>query len=118
MSRLEDSWFELVTPEARPGTLYQFTIDRHHRVTDPASRYQPLGVDGPSQVVDPAAFTWEHDSWHGRPWEEAVIYELHLGTFSPAGTFAGAERKLDHLTALGITAIELMPLSSFAGRWN
>ena len=118
MSRLEDCWFELVTREARPGTLYQFTIDRQHRVTDPASRYQPLGVHGPSQVVDPAAFTWENDNWRGRPWEEAVIYELHVGTFSPEGTFAGAERKLNHLTALGITAIELMPLSSFAGRWN
>jgi maltooligosyltrehalose trehalohydrolase len=118
MSRLEDGWFELVTPEARPGTLYQFTIDRQHRVTDPASRYQPSGVHGPSQVVDPAAFIWEHDNWRGRPWEEAVIYELHVGTFSPEGTFGGAERKLNHLTALGITAIELMPLSSFAGRWN
>ena len=118
MSRLEDGWFELVTREARPGTLYQFTIDRQHRVADPASRYQPSGVHGPSQVVDPAAFTWEHDKWRGRPWEEAVIYELHVGTFSPEGTFGGAERKLNHLVALGITAIELMPLSSFAGRWN
>jgi maltooligosyltrehalose trehalohydrolase len=118
MSRLEGGWFELVTRDARPGTLYQFTIDGQHRVADPASRNQPSGVHGPSQVVDPAAFTWEHDSWRCRAWEEAVIYELHVGTFSPEGTFGGAERKLNHLAALGITAIELMPLSSFAGRWN
>jgi len=118
MSRLEDGWFELVTREARHGTLYQFTIDRQHRVADPASRYQPSGVHGPSQVVDPAAFTWEHVNWRGRPWEEAVIYELHVGAFSSEGTFGGVERKLNHLMALGITAIELMPLSSFAGRWN
>src|ERR1700756_3848167 len=110
MSRLENGWFELVTRDGRPGTLYQFTIDHQHRVADPASRYQPSGVHGPSQVVDPTAFTWENDNWRGRPWEEAVIYELHVGTFSPEGTFAGAERKLNHLTALGITAIELMAL--------
>ena len=89
MSRLEDGWFELVTREARPGTLYQLTIDRQHSVTDPAFRYQPSGMHGPSQVVDPAAFIWEHDNWRGRPWEEAAVYELHVGAFSPEGAFVG-----------------------------
>lgn len=118
MSRLDEGWFELVTREARPSTLYRFMIDRQHRVADPASRYQPTGVHGPSEVIDPAAFTWNHGNWRGRPWEEAVFYELHVGTFSPEGTFAGAERRLSYLAALRITAIELMPISSFAGRWN
>jgi maltooligosyltrehalose trehalohydrolase len=75
-------------------------------------------VHGPSEVIHPEAFEWRQNNWHGRPWEETILYELHLGTFSPEGTFAGAERKLDYLAELGITAIELMPLSSFPGQRN
>ena len=118
MSRLDKGWFELITSEVRPGTPYQFRIDQGCSVPDPASRYQPLGVHGPSEVVDPRAFAWKHTDWRGRPWEEAVLYELHVGTFSREGTFAGAERKLDYLAKLGITAIQLMPISSFAGKRN
>jgi len=118
MSRLDDGWFECITGDAGPGTRYQFEIDRLHRVPDPASRFQPLGVHGPSEVVDPRAFAWSNTSWCGRPWEEAVFYELHVGAFSPEGTFAGAQQKLDHLIHLGITAVELMPVSSFPGTRN
>jgi maltooligosyltrehalose trehalohydrolase len=117
MSGLEDGWFELVT-EARAGTQYQFKIDNQHSVPDPASRFQPSTVHGESEIIDPLAFEWQDDNWHGRPWEETVVYELHLGTFSREGTFAGAEAKLAYLAELGITAIELMPLSSFPGERN
>lgn len=118
MSALDDGWFECITREAGPGTRYQFTVDRRDKVPDPASRYQPSGVHGPSEVIHPEAFEWRQNNWHGRPWEETILYELHLGSFSPEGTFAGAERKLDYLAELGITAIELMPLSSFPGQRN
>ena len=118
MSRLDQGWFELITGEANPGTRYQFKIDHLHSVPDPASRYQPLGVHGPSEVVDPKTFEWKSIGWSGRPWEEAVLYELHVGTFSPAGTFAGAQEKLDYLVDLGITAVEFMPVSTFPGTRN
>jgi malto-oligosyltrehalose trehalohydrolase len=117
MSGLHDGWFELVT-EARPGTQYQFKIDNQHSVPDPASRFQTSTVHGATEIIDPLAYEWRDNEWHGRPWEEAVIYELHVGTFSREGTFAGAEAKLDYLSDLGITAIELMPLSSFPGERN
>jgi maltooligosyltrehalose trehalohydrolase len=118
MSRLDDGWFELVTSQASAGSFYQFDIDRKLKVPDPASRFQPEDVHGPSEVIDPAAFTWGDENWTGRPWEEAVIYELHVGTFTPEGTFAGVERKLDYLADLGVTAIELMPVSDFPGMRN
>jgi len=117
MSKLQDGWFELIT-EAGAGNEYQFKIDGHRSVPDPASRFQPSGVHGASEVVDPSAFDWRDENWQGRPWEEAVIYELHVGTFSSEGTFAGAEARIDYLAELGITAIELMPLSSFPGERN
>jgi maltooligosyltrehalose trehalohydrolase len=117
MSKLQDGWFELVT-EARAGRQYQFNIDNQHTVPDPASRFQALTVHGASEIIDPLAYEWQDSEWNGRPWKEAVIYELHLGTFSNEGTFASAEAKLDYLVDLGITAIELMPISSFPGERN
>src|SRR6266536_700546 len=117
MSKLQDGWFELVT-EARAGTQYQFNIDNQHSVPDPASRFQASSVHGASEIIDPLSYEWRDTEWKGRPWKEAVIYELHVGTFSREGTFAGAEAKLDYLADLGITAIELMPLSSFPGERN
>jgi len=118
MDRLEDGWFELITARAAHGSLYKFQIDGGLDVPDPASRFQPHDVQGPSEVLDPGSFHWGKDNWRGRPWEEAVIYELHVGTFSPEGTFRGVEQKLDHLQSLGVTAIELMPLSDFPGKRN
>ena len=111
-------WFELVQPDAGPGTLYQYRIDGGLLVPDPASRFQPRDVDGPSEVVDPGAFDWDDGGWTGRRWEEAVLYELHVGTFTAKGTYKGVQEKLHHLHGLGVTALELMPLADFPGRRN
>lgn len=116
MQSLEDGWFELQTREARAGTLYRYRIDGNDKVPDPASRRNPRDVHGPSEVIDPNAFDWDDDEWRSRPWHEAVVYELHVGTFSPEGTFAGAQAHLDHLVELGITVIELMPIADFPGK--
>jgi maltooligosyltrehalose trehalohydrolase len=112
-----DGWFELRMPGARPGTRYAFKIDDELDIPDPASHFQPDDVHGKSELID-HAYTWQCTDWKGRPWAEAVTTELHVGTFTPEGTFRAAIDKLDHLAATGITAIELMPLSDFPGRWN
>src|SRR5262252_1774845 len=91
MVKLSDGWFELVTDRASSGSRYQFVIDGGIKVPDPASRFQPQDVHGPSEVVEQSRFKWEDATWGGRPWSEAVIYELHVGTFSKEGTFAGVE---------------------------
>jgi len=118
MGAQEGGWFELVTDQARVGSYYRFRIDEDQRVPDPASRYNPEDLHGPSQVIDPLAFIWADEDWQGRPWEEAVIYELHLGTFTAQGGFAGVKERLDYLIELGITAIELMPVADFPGARN
>jgi malto-oligosyltrehalose trehalohydrolase len=113
-----EGWFELVTHQAGPGTRYRYRIDGELAVPDPASRFNPGDVHGASAVVEPRTFDWSDGDWTGRPWHEAVIYELHVGTFSPAGTFRGVRERLDYLVALGVTAIELMPLADFPGARN
>lgn len=113
-----DGWFELTHPAAGPGTRYRFLVNGAGPFPDPASRFQPLGVHGPSQVVDPAAFKWTDAAWTGVPLERLVLYELHVGTFTPEGTFLAAAARLPELAALGITAIELMPLADFPGARN
>jgi maltooligosyltrehalose trehalohydrolase len=118
LSRCDQGWFELITDAARPGSQYRFRINNAQDVPDPASRFQPGDVHGPSEVVNPAAFDWQDRDWRGRPWEEASIYELHVGAFAPAGTFSAARERLDHLADLGITAVELMPVADFPGRRN
>ncbi len=118
MSREEGGWHHLVTDQAQVGTRYRFRLADGLEVPDPASRYQPQDVHGPSEVIDPTAHAWGDGAWTGRPWHEAVIYELHVGTFTPEGTFAAAAEKLDHLADLGITAIEIMPVADFPGRRN
>jgi maltooligosyltrehalose trehalohydrolase len=110
-----EGWQELVTGEARAGSRYRFSIDGGALVPDPASRRNSQGVHGPSEVIDPEEFDWTDDDWRARPWRESVIYELHVGTFTPEGTFAGVARKLEHLQRLGVTAIELMPIGAFPG---
>jgi malto-oligosyltrehalose trehalohydrolase len=115
---LGNGWFERISHEAHAGSLYRFRIDHKTEVPDPASRFQPEDVHGPSAVVDPTAVSWNDDNWRGRPWEQAVIYELHVGAFTPEGTFQGVEQKLDYLRDLGVTAVELMPLADFPGRRN
>jgi malto-oligosyltrehalose trehalohydrolase len=112
-------WFEREHRGARAGTRYAFAFphtDVH--VPDPASRFQPDGVHGPSEVIDPRAYTWRETGWRGRPWHETVLYELHVGTFTPEGTYAAAAERLDDLAELGVTAVELMPLAQPAGVRN
>jgi maltooligosyltrehalose trehalohydrolase len=112
----EKGWYELASKSLGAGTRYRYRIDGELDVPDPASRFNPEGVDGPSEVVDPEAFEWSDDEWRGRPWREAVLYELHVGTFTPEGTLAAVVPRLADLAATGITAIELMPLASFPGQ--
>ncbi|MDA8360639.1 MAG: malto-oligosyltrehalose trehalohydrolase [Gammaproteobacteria bacterium] len=112
-------FFTLTTAALGPGDQYGYRIDgRPFDVPDPASRYQPCDVHGPSEVIDPAAFLWEDAVWRGRPWEDAVLYELHVGSFTAEGTFAAAQGRLAFLAELGVTAVELMPVADFPGRWN
>ena len=113
----QGGWFTVTTPHAAPGMRYRYCINEKIRVPDPASRFQPDGANGPSQVVDPAAYEWQ-SAWHGRPWEEAVVYELHLGTFTAGGTFESAIERLSYLAGLGVTALEVMPVATFAGSRN
>ena len=118
LERREDGWFELITDLARAGSRYAYQLSSGLRVPDPASRQQAEGVHGPSVVVDPLAYEWRSAGWRGRPWTETVLYELHTGTFSDSGDFAGVQRRLDWLADLGVTAIELMPVADFAGWRN
>jgi malto-oligosyltrehalose trehalohydrolase len=117
MTREHQGWYA-ATASAAPGTHYRYRINGDIAVPDPASRFQPEDVHGPSEVIDPAAFVWSDANWRGRPWEEVVFYELHVGSFTRAGTYAGVEARLQHLRDLGVTAIELMPLADFPGRRN
>jgi malto-oligosyltrehalose trehalohydrolase len=116
MTAAADGWFELTTDRAPAGTKYQYRLPDGLCVPDPASRFQPEDVNGPSLVVDPTAYEWRNTEWRGRPWEETILYELHVGCFTDDGTYDGVRRKLDHLAKLGVTAIEFLPLADFAGR--
>ncbi|HYZ15992.1 MAG TPA: malto-oligosyltrehalose trehalohydrolase [Candidatus Acidoferrum sp.] len=119
MERHANGWFERVVEAARPGTRYAFTFPGVDlRVPDPASRFQPDGVHAPSAVIDPAAYVWRESGWRGRPWHEISLYELHIGTFTPEGTYRAAAARLDAIAELGVTAIELMPLAQPAGVRN
>lgn len=112
-------WHHATVAGVPVGEPYSFRVkDGGPRVPDPASRFNPWDVSGPSVVVDPGAFEWDDGAWRGRPWSEAAVYELHVGTFTAQGTFLAAIERLDHLADLGITAIELMPLADFPGRRN
>jgi len=106
-----NGWFEAQAP-CGPGTLYRYCIDGKQRVPDPASRFQPQGVHGPSEVLDPRAYAWQHPHWQGRPWEETVLYELHVGAL---GGYQGVMKRLPALAELGVTAVELMPLNDYPG---
>ncbi len=116
MAPAGDGWFELTTGRAGPGTAYRYQMPDGMRLADPASRAQAEEVHGPSLVVDPRGYAWRHAGWRGRPWHEAVLYELHAGTFAPEGGFDGVRRRLDHLARIGVTALELMPIADFPGQ--
>lgn len=113
-----DGMWEITVGDARPGDRYAYSLDDGPVLPDPASRFQPDGVHGWSEIVDPFAFRWTDDEWSGLDPRRAAIYELHVGTFTSEGTFAAAAAKLPHLADLGVTAIELMPLADFAGSRN
>ena len=117
MRRDADGFHHAFVPGARPGCLYRFRLPDGLEVPDPASRFQPQDVHGPSEVIDDGAYRWG-TLWRGLPWERVVLYELHVGSFTPEGTFLAAIDRLDHLAALGVTAIEIMPVADFPGRRN
>ncbi|MDM0043365.1 malto-oligosyltrehalose trehalohydrolase [Variovorax dokdonensis] len=111
-----DGWHFLQDDQAAPGDDYRFRLPDGLHVPDPASRSNPQGVHGPSRVVDPKSYAWQCQDWRGRPWHEAVIYELHVGCFTPEGTLASAQARLQALADMGITVIALMPMASFTGQ--
>ncbi|MGZ5803685.1 MAG: alpha-amylase family glycosyl hydrolase, partial [Xanthobacteraceae bacterium] len=113
----DGEWFVLHVPQAQAGTRYSFNIDREIDIPDPASHFQPDDVHGQSEVID-HRYEWRCHDWKGRPWHNAVFSEVHVGTFTRDGTFRAVIEKLNHLAETGITALELMPLSDFPGRWN
>jgi maltooligosyltrehalose trehalohydrolase len=111
-----DGFFAAHIAGVGPGARYMYRVDGGDPRPDPASRFQPEGVHGPSEVVDPQAYSWHDIGWRGKALEELVIYELHVGTATPAGTFEALIEGLDELKELGVTAIELMPVAAFPGR--
>jgi len=115
MQPQEAGWWEVSDLGARAGTRYGFSLDGGEARPDPRSMSQPDGVLGLSEVVDHTAHVWHDGAWRGRPVEGSILYELHTGTFSPAGTFDGAAEHLAHLTGLGVTTVELMPVAEFSG---
>ncbi|MDT0633258.1 malto-oligosyltrehalose trehalohydrolase [Rubrivirga sp. S365] len=110
-----DGYHEAFVGGAAAGDRYRLALDGGDPFPDPASRFQPEGVHGPSEVVDPGAFAWTDDSWTPPGLESLVVYELHVGTFTAEGTFDGVRERLGALRELGVTAVELMPLADFPG---
>jgi maltooligosyltrehalose trehalohydrolase len=114
-----NGYFSLTVPTAKSGMRYRFRLDRGKiALPDPASRYQPEGPHGPSEIVDPQAFGWTDAAWRGRRREELVIYEMHVGTFTREGTWDAAARELASLADLGITCLEIMPIADFSGAFG
>ena len=107
-----------VVDGVKAGARYLYRLDGGKELPDPASRFQPQGVHGPSMVIDPDAFSWMDLEWRGIPLSSYILYELHVGTYTPEGTFDAVIPRLDSLVELGITAVELMPVSQFPGRRN
>ncbi|MFH1342190.1 MAG: malto-oligosyltrehalose trehalohydrolase [Pseudomonadota bacterium] len=118
MQRGEDGWFSADIAGVRAGARYKFRIDDEIDVPDPASAFQPDDIPGPSELIDHGAYRWRAADWRGRPWQDTVLLESHVGTFTRDGTYRAMIDKLDHLVATGITALELMPLADFAGARN
>ncbi len=114
-----DGYFVGGVPDAGPGTRYRFRLDDDpHLYPDPAARFQPDGPHGPSQVIDPAAFRWGDGDWRGVGRTGQVLYEMHIGTFTPEGTWQAGIRELPELADLGITILEVMPVAEFPGRFG
>lgn len=115
LKQAENGYHLTVTGDVRPGDRYQIMLDAERKLPDPASLFQPEGVFGPSVATDLQKYEWKAADWVNIPLEDYIMYELHIGTFTGAGTFAAAEARLDYLKELGITAVELMPVAQFAG---
>lgn len=113
-----DAWWAGTVADAVAGTDYQFVLDGGAALPDPRSPWQPDGVDGPSRIVDHSSFQWTDDGWQPGPLSAAIIYELHIGTFTPGGTFDSTIDRLDYLRQLGVTHIEFMPVNEFPGEWG
>ncbi len=116
MTRAPDGWHALTLPDARAGGRYRYRLPDGLAIPDPASRRNPSGVHEASELLDPLTYEWCDAAWRGRPWYEAVVYELHVGTFTPEGSFDAVRARLPELAALGFTAVELMPVAAFPGR--
>ncbi len=117
LGRKEEGYFSAIDPAGGAGDRYKYRLDGK-AWPDPASRFNPDGVHGVGQVIDPGDFAWDDDDWSPPPISALIIYELHIGTFTPEGTFRAAIDKLDHLVDLGVSALEIMPVADFPGRWN
>ncbi len=115
LSKNERGWWRLSAPQITPGTDYAYAVDGGNPLSDPRSPWQPHGVHGPSRTLDHSAFAWTDQRWRPPPLSAAILYELHVGTFTPAGTFESAIGKLEHLVRLGITHVEVMPVAEFPG---
>jgi maltooligosyltrehalose trehalohydrolase len=119
LSAEQGGYLSVLVPTARAGDRYSFLVDAdNYRYPDPASRFQPDGPHGPSEIVDPESYSWRDSAWSGIKLAGQVLYELHLGTFTPEGTWAAAERELAELAAVGITTIEVMPVATCPGKFN
>ena len=118
MEKNTDGFFSERMKTVQPGALYRYQVDGKPAWPDPASRYQPQGIHGPSQLIDPSSFRWSDSRWEGIAIEKLVLYELHVGTFTPEGTFLAALDRLPFLRDLGISAVELMPVADFPGMRN
>ncbi|MGH9345456.1 MAG: malto-oligosyltrehalose trehalohydrolase [Terriglobia bacterium] len=118
MQKKERGYFETVLENVPRGSLYRYVLEGGKERPDPASRFQPKGVHGPSQVEPSQEFSWTNAHWKGIPLAEYILYELHPGTFTPAGTFEAIIPRLDDLKTLGITALEVMPVAQFPGGRN
>ena len=118
LDAIGDGWHRIDVDGVGAGTLYKYVLPDGTAIPDPTSRHQPEGIHGYSEVIDPRDFVWTDRDWKGRPWEEAIIYELHVGTITEEGTFAAAASRLDHLVDLGVTAVQIMPVAEFYGKFN
>ena len=118
MRQSSDSEFVATVPQVGAGADYVYVLDGERERPDPVSRWQPGGVHAPSRVVDPASFRWSDQGWSGIPLRDFIIYELHTGTFTRDGTFAGVIARLPYLRDLGVTAIEIMPVAEVPGNRN
>jgi maltooligosyltrehalose trehalohydrolase len=118
MQRNENGWWTVQSKDAAPGIDYGYVVDGEGPFPDPRSPWQPNGIHGPSRVLNHSTFRWTDQNWQAKPLSSAIIYELHVGTFTPQGTFRSVVERLDYLLDLGVTHIELMPVAEFSGPWG